>query len=103
MSLGVYIDHGNRPRDFANPLAQNPQVGQICPPFAGNRCPAPASGAKDQRFLDKVVTGPERSVGSGAGQLSSHLGWIRYATPSTAIPIIRNEELILLGPRLTSG
>ncbi len=42
-------------------------------------------------------------MGSGAGQLSSHLGWIRYATPSTPIPIIRNEELILLRAEANIG
>ena len=104
MSLGVYIDHGTGPGDFANPLAQNPQVGEnFAHPSLETDAQLQPSGAKDQRFLDKVVTRPERSVGSGAGQLSSHLGWIRYATPSTAIPIIRNEELILLRAEANIG
>jgi hypothetical protein len=42
-------------------------------------------------------------VGSDAGQLSSDLGWIRYTTPSTPIPIIRNEELILLHAEASIG
>jgi len=48
--------------------------------------------ALDQRFLDKVVP---RSVAS-ADNLTSDLGWIRYPSPNTPIPIIKNEELILL-------
>jgi hypothetical protein len=104
MSLGVYVDHGTGPGDFANPLAQNPQVGEnFAHPSLETDAQLQPGGAKDQRFLDKVVTRPERSVGSGAGQLSSHLGWIRYATPSTPIPIIRNEELILLRAEANIG
>lgn len=104
MSLGVYIDHGTGPGDFANPLAQNPQVGEnFAHPALETDAQLQPGGAKDQRFLDKVVTRPERSVGSGAGQLTSHLGWIRYATPSTPIPLIRNEELILLRAEANIG
>ena len=104
MSLGVYIDHGTGAGDFANPLAQNPQVGEnFAHPSLETDAQLQPGGAKDQRFLDKVVPRPERSVGSGAGQLSSHLGWIRYATPITPIPIIRNEELILLRAEANIG
>jgi hypothetical protein len=35
--------------------------------------------------------------------LSSDLGWIRYPTPSTPIPIIKNEELILLRAEANIG
>jgi hypothetical protein len=104
LSIGVYIDHGAGPGDFANPLAQNPTVGEnFGHPSLETDAQLQVGGAKDQRFLDKVVPRPERSVGSGAGQLSSHLGWIRYPTPSTPIPIIRNEELILLRAEANIG
>jgi len=104
LSLGVYIDHGTGPGDFANPLAQNPLVGEnFAHPSLETDAQLQPGGNRDQRFLDKVVQRPPRSVGSGAGQLSSHLGWIRYATPSTPIPIIRNEELILLRAEANIG
>jgi starch-binding outer membrane protein, SusD/RagB family len=104
LSLGVYVDHGTGPGDFANPLSQNPQVGEnFAHPSLETDAQLQPGGAKDQRFLDKIVQRPPRSVGSGAGQLSSHLGWIRYATPSTPIPIIRNEELILLRAEANIG
>jgi hypothetical protein len=104
LSVGVYIDHGTGPGDFANPLAQNPTVGEnFAHPSLETDAQLQPSGALDQRFLDKVIPRPERSVGSGVGQLSSHLGWIRYATPSTPIPIIRNEELILLRAEANIG
>ena len=104
LTLGVYIDHGTGPGDFANPLAQNPQVGEnFAHPSLETDAQLQPGGALDQRFLDKVVPRPARSVGSGAGQLSSDLGWIRYPTPSTPIPIIRNEELILLRAEANIG
>jgi hypothetical protein len=104
LTLGVYIDHGTGPGDFANPLAQNPQVGEnFVHPSMETDAQLQLSGALDQRFLDKVVERPARSVGSGAGQLSSDLGWTRYSTPSTPIPIIRNEELILLRAEANIG
>jgi starch-binding outer membrane protein, SusD/RagB family len=104
LSLGVYIDHGTGPGDFANPLAQNPTVGEnFAHPSLETGAQLQPGGALDQRFLDKVVPRPERSVGSDEGLLSSHLGWIRYSTPSTPIPIIRNEELILLHAEASIG
>jgi starch-binding outer membrane protein, SusD/RagB family len=103
-SVGVYIDHGTGPGDFANPLAQNPTVGEnFAHPTLETDAQLQPGGLPDQRFLDKVIQRPERSVGSGAGQLSSHLGWIRYATPITPIPLIRNEELILLRAEANIG
>lgn len=104
LSTGVYIDYGTGPGDFANPLAQNPQVSEnLVHPSLETGAQLQAGGALDQRFLDKVVQRPERSVGSGPTQLSSHLGWIRYPTPSTPIPLIRNEELILLRAEANIG
>jgi hypothetical protein len=104
LSLGVYIDHGTGPGDFANPLAQNPTVGEnFAHPSLESDAQLQPGGALDQRFLDKVVPRPERSVGSDEGQLTSDLGWIRYTTPSTPIPLIRNEELILLHAEASIG
>ncbi len=94
LALGVYMDFGTGPGDFANPLSLDPQQGENF----GH--PSLASGVQfqldgitpDARFTAKLV---ERPMGS-ADDLSSDLGWIRYPTPNTPIPIIRNEELILL-------
>jgi hypothetical protein len=104
LSFGVYVDHGTGPGDFANPLAQDPEVGEnFAHPSLETDAQLQPSGAPDQRFLDKVIQRQTRSVGSGNGQLSSHLGWIRYSTPATPIPLIRNEELILLHAEASIG
>jgi hypothetical protein len=88
------MDYGTGPGDFANPHSLDPQQGEN---FAH---PSLESGAQlqtdgttlDQRFIEKIVP---RAV-SSADDLTSDLGWIRYPTPNTPIPIIKNEELILL-------
>jgi hypothetical protein len=46
----------------------------------------------DRRFLTKTFSRTSQTT-SG---LTSDLGWARYPTPSSPIPIIRNEELILI-------
>jgi hypothetical protein len=94
LDFGAYMDYGTGPGDFANPHSLDPQQGEN---FAH---PSLETGAQlqedgvtlDQRFLDKIVP---RTITS-SDNLTSDLGWIRYPTPNTPIPIIKNEELILL-------
>ena len=94
LDLGVYMDYGTGPGDFANPLALDPQQSEnFAHPSLETDVQFQLDGVTpDQRFLDKIVP---RTVSSADG-LTSDLGWIRYPTPSTPIPIIKNEELILL-------
>ena len=101
LDFGVYMDYGTGPGDFANPHSLDPQQGEN---FAH---PSLETGAQlqedgvtlDQRFLDKIVP---RTVTSADG-LTSDLGWIRYPTPNTPMPIIKNEELILLRAEASIG
>jgi hypothetical protein len=94
LDLGVYMDYGTGPGDLANPLAIDPQQGEnFAHPSLETGAQLQADGVTlDQRFVDKIVSRP---VGS-ADDLSSDLGWIRYPSPASPIPIIKNEELILL-------
>ncbi len=94
LERGVYMDYGTGPGDFANPLSIDPQQGEnFGHPSLEAGVQFQADGTTpDQRFLDKLVPRP---VGS-ADDLSADLGWIRYPTPTTPIPIIKNEELLLL-------
>jgi hypothetical protein len=94
LDVGVYMDYGTGPGDFSNPLSLDPQQGEnFAHPSLESEAQLQADGVTlDQRFLDKVV---RRTVASADG-LTSDLGWIRYPTPNTPIPIIKNEELILL-------
>ena len=84
LDLGVYMDYGTGPGDFANPLALDPQQGEnFAHPSLETGAQLQVDGVTlDQRFLDKIVP---RTVTSADG-LTSDLGWIRYPTPEHADP-----------------
>jgi starch-binding outer membrane protein, SusD/RagB family len=101
LSTGVYMDFGTGPGDVANPLAVSDQTSEnFGHPSLRTQGQLQPGGALDQRFLSKLVTRPPRSGGTTntdpIQQISSDLGWTRYPSPSTPIPLIKNEELILL-------
>lgn len=95
LDRGVYMDYGTGPGDFANPHALDPQQGENCAhPSIATGAQLQADGVtRDQRFLSKIVI---RTSPCAGDDLSSNLGWIRYPSPNTPIPIIKNEELLLL-------
>jgi starch-binding outer membrane protein, SusD/RagB family len=101
LDLGVYMDYGTRPGDIANSLALDPQQSEnFAHPSLESGVQFQGDGVTpDQRFLDKIVP---RTVTS-ADNLTSDLGWIRYPTPDTPIPIIKNEELLLLRAEANIG
>jgi hypothetical protein len=102
MATGVYLDFGTGPGDFANPLALNPQTGENC------AHPSLATGAQlqvggvtpDRRFASKIVT---RTSPCAGDDLSSNLGWTRYPSPGSPMPILKNEELLLLRAEANIG
>jgi starch-binding outer membrane protein, SusD/RagB family len=114
LTLGVYMDFSASPGDFANPLAIDPQNGenfghptlrtqaQLQPPV-----PPQTTGDPDLRFLTKLVTRPSRSGGTTNTTpqqlITSDLGWIRYPSPNSPIPLIKNEELVLLHAEASIG
>jgi hypothetical protein len=114
LDLGVYMDFSAGPGDFANPLAIDPLNGenfghptlrtqaQLQPPV-----PPQTTGDPDLRFLTKLVTRPSRAGGTTnttpPQTISSDLGWIRYPSPNSPIPLIKNEELILLHAEASIG
>jgi starch-binding outer membrane protein, SusD/RagB family len=95
LSRGVYIDYSTGAGDIVNPLFQNPQTGEnFTHPQLDDSTETRVAGGPDNRFTAKVVTRTLSSAGDPP--LSSNLGWIRYASSVAPIPIVRNEELILL-------
>ena len=108
LDRGVYIDFGTGPGDVANPLAISAQTGEnFGHPSLETQAQLQPGGARDQRYLNKLVKRPSRSGGTTNTDppqlLSSDLGWIRYPSPSSPIPLIRNEELILLRAEANIG
>ncbi|HEY5940129.1 MAG TPA: RagB/SusD family nutrient uptake outer membrane protein [Gemmatimonadales bacterium] len=108
LETGVYMDFGTGPGDVANPLAVSDQTSEnFGHPSLRTQAQLQAGGALDRRFLAKLVTRPPRSGGTTntdpIQQISSDLGWIRYPSPNSPIPLIKNEELILLRAEANLG
>jgi hypothetical protein len=108
LETGVYMDFGTGPGDVANPLAVSDQTSEnFGYPGLRTQAQLQPGGALDQRFLSKLVTRPSRSGGTTdtdpPQQISSDLGWIRYPSPSSPIPLLKNEELILLRAEANIG
>jgi hypothetical protein len=101
LSLGVYMDYSAGTGDLANPLNLDPVSGEnVAHPSLGTGVQLQLGGAPDARFTAKVITLPgPRS----ADNLSTTLGWIRYTAPNAPIPLIKNEELILLRAEANIG
>ena len=101
LDLGVYMDYGTGPGDLPNPLSIDPQQGEnFAHPSLETGAQLQVDGVTpDQRFVDKIVPRP---ISSNNG-LTSDLGWIRYPSPGTPIPIVKKEELILLRAEANIG
>lgn len=101
LDLGVYMDYGTGAGDLANPLSIDPLQGEN---FAHRSLRTGAQTqvdgvTPDQRFVDKIVPRPI----SSNNNLTSDLGWIRYPSPGSPIPIVKKEELLLLRAEANIG
>ena len=94
LDRGVYMDYGTGPGDLANPLSIDPLQGEnFAHPSLETGAQLQVDGVTpDLRFTSKII---QRPVGS-ADDLTSDLGWVRYPAPNSPIPIVKNEELLLL-------
>ncbi len=93
LNNGVYFDFGTGPGDIPNFLAQDPQTSDnLVHPMLADSAETQTGGGLDARFLAKTVSRPTRTV-SG---LTSDRSFQNYPAPGSSMPIIRNEELILL-------
>jgi len=102
LDMGVYHSYSTGNRDVTNALSQDPASAiQLAHPMVKDSAQVQnASTLLDRRFLAKVTdrksataTVPDTFA---LACLKSALSWIRYPTPNSAIPMIRNEELFLL-------
>jgi hypothetical protein len=104
LDVGVYMDFSAGAGDLPNPLALDPQVGEnFGHPSLRTQAQLQSDGVSlDRRFLTKLVPRPQRSAGTPQ-VLISDLGWIRYPSPNSPIPLIKNEELVLLRAEANIG
>jgi hypothetical protein len=100
LDLGAYHVFTTNSGDLTNELF-DPGARAILahPSLATDAQPTP-SATPDLRFQRKVAT---LSASKTAQGLSSDLQFIIYTNPSASIPIIRNEELILLRAEANLG
>jgi hypothetical protein len=93
-NAGVYHPYAAAP-DVTNPLATATNTDLYAHMSIDADAPLKADGSKDNRFLAKIGPRPVRNAPQGLGSPSS-LGFQIYPAITTSIPIIRNEELMLL-------
>src|SRR5262249_34182605 len=97
--VGVYDTYAPSP-DSPNGLTQATNTTLYAHMSFQSDVQNKASGSPDDRYTAKIRTGlPSRSgpvTGDGPTSASSTLGFSIWPTTSSPVPIIRNEELILL-------
>jgi hypothetical protein len=91
LALGVYHSYGTGSGDRTNALVSPNLLVHPSLKLPAN-LEMTAAGTPDLRFVAKTTPVPERS----SRDLKSDLAFKIYPTPTTPVPIIRNEELILL-------
>lgn len=102
LDRGVYMDFGTGPGDVPNPLAVSPLTSEnLGHPTLETQAQLQVGGERDRRFLTKLIKRPTATSGGTTNTtppqtFSSDLGWNRYPSPSSPIPLMKNEELILL-------
>lgn len=93
-NVGVYHPFAAAP-DAPNPLATATNTDLYAHMSIDTDAPLKADGTKDNRFLAKIGSRPTRNAPQGLG-VSSSLGFQIYPAITTSLPVVRNEELILL-------
>ncbi|MEO7083500.1 MAG: RagB/SusD family nutrient uptake outer membrane protein [Gemmatimonadaceae bacterium] len=97
--VGVYDTYAPAP-DTPNGLTQATNTNLYAHPSFTTDAQTKADGTPDNRYLAKIRTGlPSRTgptTGDGPTSGTSTIGFSIWPTTSSSIPIIRNEELILL-------
>ena len=98
--LGVYHSHSTAAGDLPNSIFEDPATADIfAHPSLETLAQTQPGGALDRRFVEKTFRTTART------QLghSSDLTFLVYDGPTAPIPIIRNEELILLRAEANIG
>lgn len=91
VDLGIFHTFSTGSGDATNNLNQNTQENFAHPQLRDSAQLQPG-GQPDARFTSKTFARTSQTTDG----LTSDLGWERYPSPGSSIPIIRNEELILL-------
>jgi hypothetical protein len=91
LNTGAYHFYSTGSGELNNTLNQNTQEN-FAHPQLRDSAQTRSGGGLDLRFTSKTFSRTSQTTDG----LTSDLGWSRYPSPSSPIPIIRNEELILI-------
>ncbi|MBA2564111.1 MAG: RagB/SusD family nutrient uptake outer membrane protein, partial [Gemmatimonadetes bacterium] len=97
---GVYMNYGTASGDLPNPIFEDPATSDIrAHPSLEALAQTQPGGELDRRFLEKTFeTAPKTQQDH-----TSDLTFTIYETAESPIPIIRNEELLLLRAEANIG
>ena len=95
LDLGVYHRYSLAAGDQSNPLFQDPATTN----FRAHPTVLDSAEAGDRRVARKTMIGDVKTYQG----LSSNIIFTVYASPTAPIPIVRNEELILLRAQANLG
>jgi starch-binding outer membrane protein, SusD/RagB family len=93
LSLGVYHSFSTTAGDSVNNLVDPDARAIVAHPSLATEAQLQVGGQPDQRFITKTAL---LGTAKSAQGLSSDRAMNVYTSPSSGVPIIRNEELILL-------
>ena len=95
LDAGPFQPYSGATGDAGNPFF-NSSADLYLHPSTETDAPLKADGTKDNRYLAKVKVKVSRGPPAGVTGIASTLGFVGDASISGSIPIIRNEELLLL-------
>jgi len=95
LDAGVVLPYSAATGDAINGLSVTNNTDLYAHESFNTDAPLKADGTKDNRFLAKIGSRPARSGPQGLG-IQSTIGFQIHPTTASTIPIIRNEELLLL-------
>ena len=95
LDLGAYFDFSANSGDATNGLSQQvtSAINLVHPSLRDSLA---VNGGSDARYTAKVAARGSSLCDPLAPTRCSNLSWIRYPDPSSQIPLVRNEELILI-------
>lgn len=95
LNVGGYFDFSANSGDATNPLSQSVAAAvNVAHPSLQDSLAV--NGGSDLRFTAKVANRGSQLCDPLAPGRCSSLSWIVYPNPNSPIPLIRNEELILI-------
>lgn len=101
---GVYHTFSTAAGDALNSLSVPVTPDQLAHPSIRTDAQLQANGTRDQRFVTKIRSIATRNAPGGiAVGIPTDVGFALYPEQTTPLPIIRNEELILLRAEANIG